>query len=70
MITDHTDKKYEEIFQFQDKVKGYTKEDVAKKIEEVFNEKRMTIFVLGDKLLLSKLKQLGKVKVVNTKTFI
>lgn len=70
MITDHTDKKYEEIFQFQDKVKGYTKDDVAKKIEEVFNEKRMTIFVLGDKSLLSKLKQLGKVKVVNTKTFI
>lgn len=70
MITDHTEKKYEEIFQFQDKVKNYTKEDVAKKIEEVFNEKRMTIFVLGDKSLLAKLKKLGKVKVVNTKSFI
>lgn len=70
MITDHTEKKYEEIFQFQDKVKSYTKEDVAKKIEEVFNEKRMTIFVLGDKSLLSKLKKIGKVKVVKTKSFI
>lgn len=70
MMMDHTGQSYDDIFKFQDRVSQFNEENVARVIEQVFGEKRQTIFVLGDKSLLKKLKKLGPVRVVNFKDYI
>ncbi len=62
---DHVGKNYDEIFKFQDVVKSLNDDDVARKIEQVFNRNRLTIMVLGDKSILSKLKKMGEVKEID-----
>lgn len=70
MMMDHTGQSYDDIFKFQERVSKFNEDDVARVIEQVFGKKRQTIFVLGDKSLLPKLKKLGPVRVVNFKEFI
>lgn len=70
MMMDHTGQKYDDIFKFQDRVSSFNEHDVARTIEQVFGKKRQTIFILGDKSLMNKLKKLGKIRVVNYKDFI
>ncbi len=70
LMMDHTEQNYDEIFKFQDKVKSYTASDVAKTIENVFGKNKRTIFILGDKSLLQKIKKLGNVEVLNYHDYI
>lgn len=70
MMMDHSGQSYDDIFKFQERVSKFNELDVARVIENVFGRKRQTIFVLGDKSLLTKLKKLGPVRVVNFKDYI
>lgn len=74
LLLDHIGKPYSDLFDFKEAVQKYNAKDVAKKIENVFGMHRQTIFVLGDKSILPKLKALtgkyGPLKVVDYKPYL
>lgn len=73
LYLDHIERPYAELFEFNQAVMKYTASDVARKIDEVYGMKHQTIFILGDKSIeaeLKKLKKLGKLHVLDYKSFI
>jgi predicted Zn-dependent peptidase len=59
---------------FKESVKGYTKQDIQRKINQIFSLEKQVIFVLGDKKIESKLKTLtkkyGKLTVLDYKDYL
>lgn len=74
LYLDHVERPYSELFDFNEAIVKYSAKDVARKIDDVFGMKVQTIFILGDKSIEKELRKLpaklGKLKVVNYKSFI
>jgi zinc protease len=74
LTLDHIGKPYSDLFNFKDAVKSYSARDVAKKINDIFALKKQTIFVLGDKSIEAKLKELtkkyGPLRIVDYKPYL
>lgn len=74
LLLDHVGRPYSDLFDFKESVAKYNAKDVAKKIDNVFNMKKQTIFVLGDKSIEPKLRALtkkyGPLKVVDYKPYL
>jgi len=67
---DHEGRPYEDIYIFPNQVEKLSLDEVSKNTSEIFDWKRQTIVVLGDKSLLPKLKQLGNVQVMSYEKFL
>ncbi len=74
LLLDHIGKPYSDLFEFKEAVQKYNAKDVSKKIQNVFGMQRQTIFVLGDKSIMPKLKALtkkyGPLKIVDYKPYL
>lgn len=67
---DHIGRDYNELYEFQEKVKGYGVQDIISESQSVFDWNKQTIVILGSKELLEQLKKLGDVKVHDYKKFL
>ena len=70
LLLDHTGRDYNEFFNFRDNVAKHTPEDMAKGFRELFNWRKMTIMVLGDKSLRKALTKFGPVEVIDYEKFL
>lgn len=74
LYLDHVGSDYNELFSFNEKIQKYSLKDVNKKIVDIFDPQKQTIFILGDKSLEKEIKKLpsklGKLKILNYKDFI
>ncbi len=74
LLLDHIERPYSDLFEFKEAVAKYSAREVAQRIKEVYGMDRQTIFVLGDKKIEPKLKELskkyGKLKVLDYKKFL
>jgi zinc protease len=70
LFSDHIGKDYSEIFKFQDKVAGYSKDEVVNNLNNLFDWEKQTIVVVGNKNLMKDLKKLGPVVIKNYKDYL
>ena len=70
LLLDHTGRDYSEFFNFRANVAKRTPEEMATGFRELFDWKKMTIVVLGDKSLRRQLSRLGSVEVLDYKNFL
>ena len=74
MYLDHISKPYTELFLFKESVKGYSKKDIQRKVDQMFSLDKQVIFVLGDSKIENSLRKLskkyGKLRVLNYKDYL
>jgi zinc protease len=74
LYLDHVGQSYDELFDFNQKLDAFTATEVREKIKNVFDPKKQSVFILGDKKIEGDLKKLskkyGKLKVLDFKSFI
>ncbi|PIK15328.1 pitrilysin family protein [Halobacteriovorax sp. JY17] len=69
MHLDDIHKSYESLYHFPNVVRAFKEEDVRKNLSSLFSWENQTIVIVGPKSLAKELKEFGKVKVVDYKTF-
>lgn len=67
---DHQGRPYSELKDYQSRIYGFTKEDLASGVERLFSWDKQTVFILGDKSLLKDLKTFGSVEVLSYKSLL
>jgi zinc protease len=67
---DHIGKPYKNIFDFPDKLKSYSKEDLVSSIKKLFNFNDYVIMVVGNKRLKAKLERIAPVRVLKYQKFL
>ncbi len=65
----HTLRHEEEIYQFPEIIKLFTKQDLADAVKDYFSWDQLKIVIVGDKSLKKQLKKLGKVRVTSYKKY-
>lgn len=70
LFFEHIGRDYREMFKFPDTIKQFKADEVAKKINEVFNFNDQYIVVVGDKKLKKQLQKLAPVTVMSYKKFL
>ncbi|MCO4793119.1 MAG: insulinase family protein [Bacteriovoracaceae bacterium] len=71
IFLDHEGKNYEDLFDFTERVSKVNKKQVVDELKKLFGWNKQTILILGNKVLLKKLKASGKnVKILNYKKFL
>ncbi len=69
MHLDDIHKSYDSLYHFPNVVRAFKEEDVRKNLSSLFSWENQTIVIVGPKSLAKELKEFGKVKVVDYKTF-
>jgi len=70
IFLDHIGKDYDQIKKYKGIMEKYSKQDVQRKIQEIFSWDNQLIMILGEKKLLEKLEKYGKVEVHNYENFL
>ncbi len=67
---DHRGIPYERFYDFPNIIEKYRASDIARIVKRLFDWKKQTIVVIGNKKLKAELKKLGRVKVISYKKFL